>query len=305
MISGVVHYITKAGVIKLTLIILFAGCSYIIFSSDLVRAQSTENSVKEFEDFDYNNFGHPTKINNEWMPLTPGMQYIYLGTTVDDDGETRPHRVVITITDLTKKIDGILTVVSWDLDYSAGELVEAELAFFAQDNDGNVWRMGEYPEEYEEGEFVTAQCWIAGIKDSKAGISMKGDPRIGTRSYSQGWSPSTGFTDRGQVDQMVEKVCVPVDCYDDVLVILENSLAEPDAHQLKYWTRGVGNIRVGWKGEGEKTQEILELTEIKKLDSDALAEVRAKALELEKHAYERSKDVYGLTKPLIAKKGNQ
>ena len=30
------------------------------------------------------------------------------------------------------------TVLAWDRDYSAGELVEAKLALFAQDNDGTV-----------------------------------------------------------------------------------------------------------------------------------------------------------------------
>ncbi|MCZ6641767.1 MAG: efflux RND transporter permease subunit, partial [Gammaproteobacteria bacterium] len=79
----------------------------------------------------------------------------------------------------------------------------------------------------------------------------------------------------------------------------ETSQAEPDAHQLKYWARGVGNIRVGWKGEGEKTQENLELVEMIRLDSETLAEVRAKALELEKHAYEISNHVYSLMPPVV------
>ena len=60
-----------------------------------------------------------------------------------------PHRFVMNVTDLTKVIGGVRSVVTWDLDYTDGELVEAELAFFAQDKEGNVWRMGEYPEEYD------------------------------------------------------------------------------------------------------------------------------------------------------------
>lgn len=298
MISSGVHYSPKVRAFKLTPVILFTACICIIISNDLVRAQSTQNSVKEFEEFDYNNFDHPTKINNEWMSLTPGIQHIYLGTTVDDDGETRPHRVVITITDLTKEIDGIPTVVSWDLDYSADELVEAELAFFAQDNDGNVWRMGEYPEEYEDGEIVAAPCWITGIKGSTAGISMKFNPEVGTPSYSHGYAPDVEFTDRGQVDQMVDEVCVPVDCYENVLVISETSEVEPDAYQLKYFARNVGNFNVSWRGEGEKTQEVLELVKVNKLSSEEMEEVRKKVMELEKSAYEQSKDVYGLTSPL-------
>ena len=130
----------------------------------------SEPVEKEFEDFDPNNFDRPDAVDNKWFPLEPGTRFIYEGTTVEDDGTVVPHRVEITITDLTKVIGGVRSVVSWDLDYSDGELVEAELAFFAQDNDGNVWRMGEHPEEYEDGKFVEAPTWIHGLQDARAGI---------------------------------------------------------------------------------------------------------------------------------------
>jgi hypothetical protein len=261
-------------------------------------AQIDEETSNPFEDFDPENFSDPTDINNEWLPLKPGTQYVYEGTTFDE-GEVLEHRVVITVTDLTKIINNIPTVVTWDLDYSDGELVEAELAFYAQDDDGNVWRMGEYPEEYEEGKFIGADCWISGIEGSIAGISMLSKPFVGAPGYSQGWAPSVDFTDRGKVDQMGIEDCVPVDCYEDVLVISETSASEPDAEQLKYFARGVGNIRVGWRGEGEQTQENLELVELSELVLYGMDEARSAALELEEHAYEVSGKVYGLTDPII------
>jgi hypothetical protein len=46
-------------------------------------------------------------------------------------------------------VDGVQTVVAWDRDFLEGKLQEQELAFFAQDDQGNVWNFGEYPEEYE------------------------------------------------------------------------------------------------------------------------------------------------------------
>jgi len=258
---------------------------------------SSEAAEKPFEDFDSANFDDSTEIDNEWMPLKPGTRLVYEGTTVEDDGTVVPHRVVINVTDLTKEIGGIPSVVTWDLDYSNDELVEAELAFFAQDKEGNVWRMGEYPEEYDEGKFVDAPTWIHGFADARAGIMMKAEPQLGTSSYAQGWGPAVDWTDRGQVDQMGQKVCVPVNCYEDVLVIAETSQAEPDAQQLKYYARGVGNVKVGWRGGGEKTKEVLELVKVEQLSPEALAEVRAEALKLEKHAYEVSKDVYAHTPP--------
>ena len=255
------------------------------------------SAVDEMPLFDAANFSEPTAIDNVWMPLEPGTRFVYDGITVEDDGTEVPHRIIINVTDLTKVIGGVRTVVTWDLDYSDGQLVEAELAFFAQDNAGNVWRVGEYPEEYEDGQVIAAPTWIHGFEEARAGIMMQANPQPGTPSYAQGWGPAVDWTDRGQVDQVGQKTCVPADCYEDVLVIGETSASEPDAQQLKYYARSVGNVRVGWRGAGEKTKETLELTSVERLDEAGLAEIRAGALMLEQSAYERSKNVYANTPP--------
>jgi hypothetical protein len=254
-----------------------------------------EISEKPFEDFDHRNFDRSTTVDNAWFPLRPGTQFVYEGFTVEG-GRRVPHRVVFTVTDLTKVIEGVRTVVLWDRDFSAGELVEAELALFAQDDDGTVWHLGQYPEEYDKGRLVDAPAWIAGVQNARPGISMKAKPRLGAPSYSQGWGPAVSWTDRAQVYQVGRRTCVPVACYEDVLVMEEFSQEEPDAFQLKYYARGVGNVRVGWRGE-DPTKETLKLVEIVRLSPAALAEVRAEALALEKHAYRISEDVYGRTPP--------
>ncbi|OGN83096.1 MAG: hypothetical protein A2X23_00030 [Chloroflexi bacterium GWC2_73_18] len=248
------------------------------------------------EEFPRDQFGDPTAIDNEWFPLVPGTQLVYEGE-VNADDERVPHRVIFTVTDLTKEIDGVRTVVLYDLDYTAGQLVEAELAFFAQADDRTVWLMGEYPEEYEDGELVDAPTWIAGLQDAEAGIAMKAQPQLGGPSYSQGWGPAVDFTDRARVFEIASRTCVPARCYDDVLVIDEFNPDEPDAHQLKYYAPGLGVVRVGWAGALEESQETLELVSIVQLSPDALAEVRDAALRLEASAYEVSEDVYGRTPP--------
>jgi len=251
------------------------------------------------KDFDRNNFDRPTDIDNVWFPLKPGKQLVYDGETKGEDGLIR-HRVVFTVTDLTKVVDGVRNVVVWDRDYNDGKLVETELAFFAQDNDGNVWRMGEYPEEYKNGKFVRCPAWIHGIAKAVAGIEMRAKPQPGTPSYSQGWGPGVNFTDRGQVDQTGQKIKGPMGSYDDVLVIAEVSRIEKDAHQLKFFARGVGNVRVAWRGKGEKTKETLDLVKVEQLSPAELEKVRAEALKLEKNAYKVSKNVYAQTAPAQA-----
>jgi hypothetical protein len=254
----------------------------------------------KLEKLDTTRFSRSTEISNKWLPMKPGTRFVYDGTTVEDDGKVVPHQIVINITDLVKTIAGVRTLVSYDLDYTEGELSEAELAFYAQDDEGNIWRFGEYPEEYDGKKFVKAPAWIHGIQDARAGIMMKAQPRLGTPSYSQGYGPAVNWTDRGQVHAMGQDVTAGAKRYTDVLVIKETSIDEEaiDAAQLKYYAAGIGNIKVGWMGTGEKTKEVLDLSKVEQLDAQELAAVRAKAFALEKSGYRRSKNVYGRTAPM-------
>jgi len=231
--------------------------------------------------------------------MKPGTRWTYTGTTVEDDGKVVPHVVVIAITDLVKVIGGVRCVVSYDLDHSDNELVEAELAFFAQDDAGAIWRMGEYPEEYEDGKIIKSPTWLHGFEGANAGIMMQADPRPGTPSYSQGYGPAVDWTDRAIVHAVGQEVSIGTARYTDVLVIRESSKSEPNAAQLKYFAPNIGNIKVGWIGSEDKTKEVLELTKREQLTAKALSELRTKALALEKSAYKRSKMVYGQTRPLL------
>lgn len=253
--------------------------------------------VPQFAEFDPAGFGNSTVIDNEWSPMQPGMQWVYEGETLQD-GESVPHRLEFTVTDLTKEIAGVQTVVAWVVDISAEEIVESELAFYAQDDEGTLWYLGEYPEEYENGELVAAKPWIAGIEYAKAGVKMVKEPQLDTPIYFQGWGPAVDWTDYGIVAQIGAETCVPVDCYKDVLVVDESSLGEPGAAQQKFYAQGVGNVRVEWTGEDE-SKETLDLIEFTQLSPEALAEITAAAVEQEARAYEQSPDVYAQTQPAV------
>jgi hypothetical protein len=256
-------------------------------------AASNEEAVPSCEriaDFDPNNFSDPTNIDNEWSPMVPGTQMVLTG--IADDV---PHSVVSTVTGLTKVINGVRAVVISETDLSEGEVVESELAFKAQDDDGNVWNLGEYPEEYEDGEFVGApSTWIAGVGDAEAGLLMQADPQVGTGYYLQGSVPSIDFLDCAKVFATGEQVCVPFSCYEDVLVTDERAPLEPsEGHQRKFYASGVGNIAIGATGS---SGEFLELVDIVQLSSGGLARADREALKMEKRAY-RVSEVYGETPP--------
>jgi len=260
-------------------------------------ASNDQSAEPQFPDFDAANFENPTTINNEWMPMQPGTFWAYEGTAVDDEGNNVDRRIEFTVTDLTKEIQGVRTVVAWIEDFTNGELGEKEIAFYAQDNSGNVWYFGEHPEDYENGKFIEAATWIAGFQDAKPGIVITAKPQLGMPNVYQGWGPEVGWSDYGRVEQMGQETCVPVKCYKDVLVNAEASLAEPGAFQIKYYAPSVGEVQVGWRGT-DPTKEELKLVEYKQLSLEELADIHAQALELDKHAYEVSPDAYGETKPM-------
>jgi hypothetical protein len=255
------------------------------------------NPASAADPFDEAYFAQPTAIDNPWLPLHPGMQLTYTGTTVEG-GERVRHRLVSTVTDLTKVIAGVRTVVVWDRDFSAGEVVEAEIAFFAQDVAGNVWELGEHPEAYEGGRIVESPTWIHGVGRARAGISMKAVPRAGKPSYSLGFSPAVDFTDRARVLKLAARTCIPSRCFAHTLLVDEFNPDQPGKHQLKYYAAGVGNVRVAWSGAKEDSKETLVLTNSDRLGPAAMAKARRAALKLEQSAYRISKSFYGSTAPI-------
>jgi hypothetical protein len=238
-------------------------------------------------------FSDPTTIDNEWFPLVPGTQFVLEGKANRGSGRL-PHRLVFTVTDQTKVIDGVVTRVLWDRDYNAGKLVEEELAFHAQDDDGTVWNLGEYPEEYEKGKFAGApSTWISGLAGARAGVLMPANPRAGTPSYLQGWAPDIEFADRAKVHTTGRSTCVPSGCYRGVLVVDEWNPYEKGAHELKYYAPGIGNVRVG--AAGGKEREVLVLAEVVHLAPDELEQARARVLELDARGAMVSPKLYGKT----------
>ena len=258
-------------------------------------------------------FSRPTRIDNRFLPLLPGTQLVFEG-----GAEGEPHRIVFIVTGLTKVIAGVRSVVVWDRDFGAGELLESELAFFAQDDRGNVWNLGEYPEEFEDGAFVGApSTWIAGVDGAEAGVHMLANPRPDTPWYLQGYAPEidfldcakvveadaatnpqgfvpgVGFVDCGRVDRSQTN---PFACFEEVLVTKEESpLEDPGEFQLKYHAPGVGIVQIGPIPDPKGTaEETLVLVGHRRLDGRALARVNDAALALDRRGC-RFSEVYRQT----------
>jgi hypothetical protein len=236
-------------------------------------------------------FSEPTEIDNKWFPLIPGTQFTLEGQS-DRGFGLRPHRVLFTVTDVTKVVNGVRTVLVWDRDIHDGQLVEEEIAFFAQDDRGNVWSFGEYPEEYEEGQFIGApETWLSGIDGAKAGIHMPARSRVADPPYVMGFAPEIDFFNAAQTFATGLELCVPLNCYENVLVTDEFDPLDPEGgHVLKFYAPGVGNI--GTEPAGDPEMETLGLVDLRSLGPKARAAANARTLKLDKRAYDVAADVW-------------
>jgi hypothetical protein len=291
-------YSSATHVVVACLVLALTACGDPKTDSSSAAASRVDVPIVGHTDYQAQEFTDADTVDNPWLPLVPGMRFVYDGK-ITEDGVRADHRVVFTVTDATKVIDGVRTRAIIDEDYLDGELLEYELAFFAQDDDGNVWLMGEYPEEYEDGEFVGApDTWLAGVAGAQPGVMMRAQPAEGTSAYYQGIWEAIEFKDRAEVIQTDGHTCTPLECHQNVLVTREGNPDEPGAFQLKYYARGIGNVRVGWAGPKEKEREVLALTRLEDLGPEEMQALRAEVLKLERRAYEVSKVVYGDTAPI-------
>ena len=240
----------------------------------------------DYKKFDPKNFGEPTGDLNRWYPLVPGTQTLRDGS-ITRGSRKLTHRLRVTVTDVTKEVNGVRTVLVLDQDIDAGQVGEASVDYLAQDKFGNIWYLGSYTELYEGGEFVNAvDAWLAGEKDSKPGVWMLTDPKEGMKFVQ---AQTSEETIRAEVAKVNERKCVPFDCFKS-LAILE------DGSEFKYYGPGVGHIATEPNYSGGE-QEKEELVNVVRLKPKGLAEMSAEALKLDKRASKEAKSVFGNSEP--------
>jgi hypothetical protein len=273
-------------------VLLVLGAGAAAAAAAPAGAQTVTPPCPRAVDFAQAEFPPNPVIDNTWLPLRPGTRLTLEGRA-NRGGGPLPHTVSFTTTDITKVINGVNTLVVWDVDINEGELAETELAFFAQDTNGNVWNLGEYPEEYDGGDFVGApSTWISGLDDAEGGIHMIAQPSVG-QSWLQGWVPSIEFLDCARVFTIRHEVCVPFKCYSPYLRTNERSPLDPAGGvQTKYHAKGVGIVQVGAVDDPEG--ETLVLTDVAQLGPQAMMDARVAAMALDERGYFTS-NVYART----------
>jgi hypothetical protein len=208
--------------------------------------QGSASAAPLIPDFSAAEFDDPLRIDNRYFPLVPGTAYRYSATLTDpDDGETELLEIEDFVTFDTEEVDGVTTRVVRAREWVDGVLEEDTLDWYAQDNDGNVWYMGEDTKELdEEGNVISTEgSWRAGANGARAGFIMPSNPTVGF-NYYQEHAPNDEALDQAQVLSLDETVTVPAGTFDEVLKNLETTELEPDAREHKLYAPGVGLILI-------------------------------------------------------------
>ena len=183
-----------------------------------------------------------TEIDNPWWPMSPGSRWVYREV---ENGEVQ--RVVVTVTDQTKTIDGI-------------ETVEDTLDWYAQDKDGTLWYLGEDTKEYEDGKVVSTEgSWEHGVDGAQAGIIVAAEPKQGLAYREEYYAGKA--EDAAEVLSVEGKVQVPFGFFRDAVITRNYSGIEPKVEELKFYAKGVGPVLELLVSGGAGRTELLEYTE--------------------------------------------
>jgi hypothetical protein len=211
-------------------VLLLTACDGGSSSSSSDLPQGSETVELDPADF-------TTEIDNPYWPLRPGSRWVYRETSGDE-----VQRVVVTVTDRTKTIEGIEARVIHDLVTTPdGEKVEDTFDWYAQDKDGNLWYLGEDTKEYEGGKVVSTQgSWEHGVDGAQAGIIVAAEPKQGLTYREEYYAGEA--EDAAEVLSVEGKVQVPFGFFRDAMITRNYSGIEPRVEELKFYAKEVGPV---------------------------------------------------------------
>ena len=171
---------------------------------------------------------------NEYFILDPGYQLVL---------ESSTERLVISVLDETRMVDGVETRVVEEREWRDDALIEVSLNFFAAcEQSGDVFYFGEGVDDYAGGQIVDhGGAWLAGEGGANPGLIMPADPHIGMR-YFQEIAPNIAM-DRAEIVSLTHSLETPVGVFSDCLRTHEGSALKPNESEFKTYAPGIGLIQ--------------------------------------------------------------
>jgi hypothetical protein len=214
--------------------------------------------------FELANFTTPLLIDNPYSPMLPGLRVVFSEVSVD---ECVTDEVLVTAdskTDFIGDYTGLEARVvldrAWlDADCDGGRdvLLEDTFDWYAQDDAGNVWYVGEDTTAYEyddEGNLIGSSkegSWQAGTDGAVAGLIMLAEPSPGD-FYQQEFAADTA-EDAAKVVGTDREVTTGLGTFTGCLVTKEWSPLSPGAIEHKYYCPDTGGLVLVREFHGKTT----------------------------------------------------
>ena len=193
------------------------------------------------------------QIDNPYWPMAPGSRWVYRET----DAQGNDQRIQVTVTRTTKKILGIDARVVHDVATTNGQVQEDTYDWYAQDDQGNIWYMGEDTKEYQSGKVTSTEgSWQGGVDGAQPGILVPAHPNPGL-AYRQEYYKGQA-EDGAQVLSLGRKAKVPYGMFDHVLITKEFTPLEPGVVEHKFYAPRVGPVLAITVSGGSSREELVE-----------------------------------------------
>ena len=221
--------------------------NYLRFFASLLTVLSSigiVNGSTLLPTFNSSDFINGTVIDNPYRPFLSDHIYTYEGE--NEDGETETIR--LEVTDLAKNILGIDCTVVLDTVWIDDIMVEETYDWFAQDKSGNIWYMGEWSTEYkydDDGLLIGSNnhgSWEAGVDGALPGYWMPANHSAGDKYYLEYYIGEA--EDEAEVVGVSETLTTAYGTFENCLKIFETTILDPEALEYKYYTKGLGYIKV-------------------------------------------------------------
>jgi hypothetical protein len=173
---------------------------------------------------------------SRYFILDPGHQLVL---------EHGDQRLVITVTNDTRVVDGVTTRIVEERESKGQTLIEVSRNFFARDpTSGDAYYFGEEVDIYRNGKVVSHDgAWSAGTGGAKLGLFMPGAPVAGGRFYQE-VAPRVAM-DRVRVVGVNEKLQTPAGLFENCVRLEESTPLEPGVKDVKVFAPGVGLVQDG------------------------------------------------------------
>lgn len=194
-------------------------------------------------------------VDNPLFPLPVGRVLVYRGIK---DGRTQIDTV--TVTDRTKVIEGIAATAVTDVAKHGSTLLERTTDWYAQDDRGNVWYLGEATRAYApDGTIDTSGSWKAGMNGAQPGLIMEATPEP-PDAYRQECLSGEAM-DTAWVVSRGGSVRVPFGRLHRALRTLEFTQLEPGTVDEKLYAPGLGIVLERTMAGGNEYAKLIRATD--------------------------------------------